>query len=190
MHNWQQQYFVLYMYHILFIDYSVIGHLDCFRILAIVNSASVNIGVHISFRIMVFSGYMPRIGIAWSYGTSIFVFLSSLLTSHHRAVRVYMPQCRRVQFSHSVVFYLCNPMDCSTPGFPVHHQLLELAQIHVHWVTDAIQSSHPLSSPSAFSVSQHQGLFRWVNSSHQVAKLLEYQLQYPSFQWIFRTDFL
>ena len=113
MNNWQQQYFVLYMYHILFIDYSVIGHLGCFRILAIVNSASVNIGVHISFRIMVFSGCMPRVGIAWSYGTSIFVFLSSLLTSHHRAVRVYMPQCRRVQFSHSVVFYLCNPMQAA-----------------------------------------------------------------------------
>ena len=66
-------------------------------------------------------------------------------------------------------------MDCSTPGFPVHHQLLELAQTHVHWVSDALQPSHPLSSPSppAFSLSQHQGLFRWVSSSHQVAKVLE-----------------
>ena len=69
-------------------------------------------------------------------------------------------------------------MDCSTPGFPVHHQLLELAQTHVHWVTDAIQPSHPLSSPSppAFNLSQHQGLFKWVSSSHQVAKVLEFQL--------------
>ena len=83
-------------------------------------------------------------------------------------------------------------MDCSTPGLPVHHQLLELAQIHVHCARDAIQPSHPLLSPSlpAFSLSQHQGLFKWVSSSHQVAKVLEFQLQHPSFQWIFRTDFL
>ena len=87
---------------------------------------------------------------------------------------------------------LCDPMDCSTPGFPVHHQLPELAQTHVHWVSDAIQPSHPLSSlsPPAFNLSQHQGLFQWVSSSHQVAKVLELQLQHQSFQWIFRTDFL
>ena len=70
---------------------------------------------------------------------------------------------------------LCDPMDCSNPGFPVYHQLLELAQFHVHQVGDAIQPSHPLSSPSpAFSLSQHQGLFQWVSSSHQVAKVLEF----------------
>jgi len=87
---------------------------------------------------------------------------------------------------------LCDPMDCSTPGLPVHHQLLELTQTHVHWVGDAIQPSHPLSSPSppAFNLSQHQGLFQWVSSLHQVAKILEFQLQHHSFQWIFRTDFL
>ena len=86
----------------------------------------------------------------------------------------------------------CAPMDCSTPGFPVHHQLPELAQTYVHWVGDAIQPSHPLLSPSlpAFSLSLHQGLFQWVSSSHQVAKVLELQLQHQSFQWIFRTDFL
>ena len=85
---------------------------------------------------------------------------------------------------------LCDPMDCSMPGFPVHHQLPELAQSHVHRVSDAIQPSHPLSSPSspAFNLSQRQGLFKWVSSSHQVAKVLEFQHQ--SFQWIFRTDFL
>ena len=68
---------------------------------------------------------------------------------------------------------LCNPMDCSMSGFPVHHQLPELTQIHAHWVGDAIQLSYPLSSPSppAFSLSQHQGLFQWISSSHQVAKL-------------------
>ena len=87
---------------------------------------------------------------------------------------------------------LCNPMDCSTPGLPVHHHLPELAQTHVHWVSDAIQPSHPLSSPSppAPNPSQHQGLFQWVSSLYQVAKGLELQLQHQSFQWIFRTDFL
>ena len=69
---------------------------------------------------------------------------------------------------------LCDPVDCSMPGFPLHHQLPELAQTNVHWVGDAIQPSHPLSStsPSALSLSQHQGLFQWVSSSHQVAKVL------------------
>ena len=85
-----------------------------------------------------------------------------------------------------------SPLDCSTPGFCVHHQLLEFAQTHVHRVGDAIQPSHPLSSPSppAFNLSQNQGFFQWVNSSHQVAKVLEFQLQHQSFQGIFRTDFL
>ena len=138
---------------------------------------------------------------------------------------------------------LCDPMDCNMPVFPVHHQLSELAQTHVHWVSDAfqpshlilchpllflpsffpsirgfssesvlpvhhhlpeftqahihrvgdaIQPSHPLLSPSspAPNPSQHQSLFQWVNSSHEVAKVLEFQLQLQSFQWIFRTDFL
>ena len=83
---------------------------------------------------------------------------------------------------------LCDPMDCSRPGLPVHHQLLEFTQTHVHWVGDAIQPSHPLSSPSppAPNLSQHQCLFKWVSSLHQVAKVLEFQLQYQSLQWIFR----
>ena len=87
---------------------------------------------------------------------------------------------------------LCDPMNCSMSGFPLHHQLPEITQTHVHWVGDAIQPSHPLSSPSlpALNPSQHQGLFKWVSSSHQVAKVLEFQLQRLSFQWIFRTDFL
>ena len=77
------------------------------------------------------------------------------------------------------------------PGFPVLHQLLDLAQTHVHRVGDAIQPSHPLSSPSpAFNLSLHQGLFQWASSLNQVAKVLEFQLQHQSFQWIFRTDFL
>ena len=85
---------------------------------------------------------------------------------------------------------LCDPMNCSTPRLSVHHQLPEFTQTHVHWVGEAIQLSHPLSSPSALNLSQHQGLFQWVSSSHQVAKVLELQLQHQSFQWILRTDFL
>ena len=87
---------------------------------------------------------------------------------------------------------LCNPIDCSKLGLPVHHQLLELTHSHVHRVGDAIQPSHPLLSPSppVFNLSQHQGLFQWVSSLHQVAKILEFQLQHQSFQWIFSVDFL
>ena len=87
---------------------------------------------------------------------------------------------------------LCNPMKFSMPGFSVHHYLPEFAQTHVQWVGDAIQPSHPLLPPSplALNLSQHQGLFQWVSSSHQVAKVLELQLQHQSFQWIFRVDFL
>ena len=86
---------------------------------------------------------------------------------------------------------LCYPMNCSTPGLPVHHQLPESTQTHVHWVSDAIQPSHPLSSPSppALHLSQHQDLFKWVSSSHQLAKVLEFQL-HQFFQWTPRTDFL
>ena len=85
-------------------------------------------------------------------------------------------------------------MVSSTPGLPVHHLLPESTQIHVHWIGDAIQPSYPLSSPCppAFCllpISRHQSLFKWVSSSHEVAKVLEFQLQYQSFQWIFQTDF-
>ena len=92
----------------------------------------------------------------------------------------------------SPVTSLCESMNCSMPGFPVLHHLLELIQTQVHWVSDAILPTHPLSSPSppAFNLSQNQGLFWWVSSLHQVAKGLEFQLQHQSFQWIFKTDFL
>ena len=84
---------------------------------------------------------------------------------------------------------LCDPMNCST-SFPILHYLPEFAQTRDHWVSDTIQPSHPLSSPfpPTFNLSQHQGLFQWVSSLHQVVKVLEFQLQYQSFQWIFRTD--
>ena len=87
---------------------------------------------------------------------------------------------------------LCNPMDCSMPAFPVYCRLPEFTQTHVHQVGDDIQPSHLLLSPftHTFNLSQHQGLLQWVSSSHQVAKVLELQLQHWSFQWTLRTDFL
>ena len=95
-----------------------------------------------------------------------------------------------VQFSSVTQLCLthCDSMDCSMPGFSVHHQLLKPTQTHVHRVDDVIQPSHPLLSPSspALNLSQNQGLFKWVNSSHQVAKVLELQFQ----QWTFRTNIL
>ena len=87
---------------------------------------------------------------------------------------------------------LWDPMECSMPGFSVLHHLLEVTQTHVHQVGDAIEPSYSLSSPSppAFNLSQHQGLFQWVSSSHQVAKVLELQPQNLSLEWIVRIDFL
>ena len=87
---------------------------------------------------------------------------------------------------------LWDPMSQSTSGLLVHHQLPEFTQTHVQWVGKAIQPSHPLSfpSPPALNPSQHQGLFQWINSSHEVAKVLEFQFQHQSFQWTPRTDLL
>ena len=101
----------------------------------------------------------------------------SLMTIVHRVAKA------TLLFSCLVCPTVCDPMDFSTPGFPVLHHLLELAQTHVHWISDAILLSHPLSSPSfpAFDLSQHQGLFQWVSSSHEVAKVLELQFQHQSF---------
>ena len=104
------------------------------------------------------------------------------------------PLNRSIQFSSVAQSRptLCNPMDCSISGLHVHHQLAEFTQTHVHWVADAIQPSHPLSfpSPPAFNLSRHQGLLQWVSSSHQVAKVLAFQLQHQSFQWTPGTDLL
>ena len=134
--------------------------------------------------------------------------LKSLLQQHsskpsilqHSAfftIQISHPYISSVQFSHSIMSTLCNLMDYSTPVLPIHHQLPELAQIHVHRVGDAIQPSHPLMSPSppAFKLSQNQGIFQGVRFSHQVEKVLEFQLQHQSFQWTprlisFRMDWL
>ena len=97
-----------------------------------------------------------------------------------------------VQFSHSVVSNYLQPQQLQHAKLPVHHQLSEYTQTDVHWLGDAIQPSYPLSSPSppALNLSQLQGLFQWVSSSQQLAKVLEFQLQHQSFQWTPRTDFL
>ena len=106
------------------------------------------------------------------------------------------PHCRKHRSQFSSVVQSCptlwDPVNCSTPRLPVHHQLPEFTQTHVHWVGDAILPSHPLSSPSppARNPSQHQGLFQWVNSLHEMAKVLEFQPQYQSFQWTPRTGLL
>ena len=103
---------------------------------------------------------------------------------HPRGLKHTRHHCPSVQFSSvtQLCLILCDPMNCSMPGLPVHHQLSEFTQTHVHWVGDAIQPFHPLSSPSppAFNHFQHHGLFKWVSSLHQVAKVLEFQLQYHS----------
>ena len=87
---------------------------------------------------------------------------------------------------------LCDTMDYSMADLPFHQQLKKFTQTHVHWVGDAIQLSHPLLSPSppAFNHSQNQGFFQWVSSLHQGPKVLQFQLQHQSSQWILRTDLL
>ena len=117
---------------------------------------------------------------------------SSSLKHLDNSIWCILPELFQYNLVTQLCLSLCDPMDFSTPGFPIHYQLLELAQTHVHRVSDAIQPSHPLSSPSppALNPSQHLGLFQGVSSSNQVAKVLEFQLQHQSFQWIFRTDFL
>ena len=122
-------------------------------------------------------------------GLFYFVTLRSWVLSLTSAFSSEFDCCCSVAKSRPTLF---DPMDCSTPGFPVPHHFPESVLIHVHSVGDVIQPSHPLSpsSPSAFNLSQHQGLFQWVRSSHQVVKVPELQLQHQSFQWIFRVDFL
>ena len=125
--------------------------------------------------------------LSWSWIS--FLYSSSVYSCH-----LFLISSASVQFS-SVTqscLTLCDPMNCSMPGLPVHHHLPEFMHTHIHRVVDATQPSHPLSSPSspAPNPSQHQSLFRWVNSLHEVAKVLEFQLQHQSFQRTLRTDLL
>ena len=108
---------------------------------------------------------------------SVWIFMCMVKSTH-----IYLAILWHVVVQSPSHIWLCHPMDCSTPGLSVPHHLTEFAQVHVHWIGDAIQPSHPLSPSSAFNLSQHQGLFQWVSSLHQVAKRLELQLQHQSFQ--------
>ena len=129
----------------------------------------------------------------------LFIYMSSRFTDNLKRPNFFL-------FNESVMFHcfsqsdqslshvslFVTPWTAAPPGFPVHQQLPEFTQTHVHWVCDAIPPSHPLLSsfPPAFNLHQHQGLFKSFSSSDKVAKVLEFQLQHQSFQWIFRTHFL
>ena len=119
-------------------------------------------------------------------------FLTIIWTTRKARVHMYICMYLCLLFFTQSCLTLCDPMDCSMPGFPVPHHLPELAQTLVYQIGDAIQPSHPMLSPSppAFYFSQYQGLFQWSSFSHQVAKVLEFQFQHQSVQWIFRADFL
>ena len=152
------------------------------------------VGIGTGYKL--FQGHLPSIKIVNTNPLGLTLPLLGILP--HKSTKIHIRTPHSI-ISKSKILESCLssvdqswPEDYSAPGLPVHHQFPELAQIHVHWVSDAIQPSPPLLSPSppAFNLPQHQGFFQWVSSSHQVAKALELQLQHQSFQWIFRTDFL
>ena len=130
--------------------------------------------------------------------SDVYIIQIEVVTDKKKLSLLLFKNCSSVQFSSAQsCLTLCDPMNRSMPGFPVHHQLPEFTQTHIHRVSDAIQPSHPLSSPSplAPNPSQHQSLFQWVNSLNEVAKVLEFQLQHHSFQRTsrlisFRMDWL
>ena len=159
-----------------FIHLSVDRHVCCFYVLDIINIAiTIIIRVTCLLELWFSQGICPVVG----------------LLDHMVVLLLVSFQFSSVQ-SLSHVRLLATPWTAARPGLPVHHQFPESTQTHVHRVGDDIQPSHPLSSPSppALNLSQHQGLFQWVSSSHQVAKVLEFQLQHESFQWTPRTDIL
>ena len=143
---------------------------------------------------MIWLSFLLRISPGWNQGIDCSCILIWISGPSFRLPWLWQNRvpcvCRTVVVqSLSHVWPFVTPLDCSVPGFRVLHCLPELAQTHVHWVSDAIQPSHPLSPPSppALNLSKHRGLFQWVSSSHQVAKALELQLQHQSFQRIFRV---
>ena len=142
--------------------------------------------IHEKIKLSTYSGSVQRLKSEFftSHISIVFIWLNL-----HWNKTIYSVQFSSVAQSCPA---LCDPMNCSIPGLSVHHQLPEFTQTHVHQVSDAIQPSHPRSSPSppAPNPSQHQSLFQWVNSLHEVAKVLEFQLQHQSFQWTPRTDIL
>ena len=133
-------------------------------------------------EIMINSIYLS-VSTIWRVGTISYIYQLKVQSAQHSVF-----VCLFVSVAKSCLT-LCDPMNCSTPGVLVLHRLRKFAQTHVHWVDDAIQLSHPLSPPCphALNLSQHQGLFHWVGSSHQVAKVLKLQLQHQPFQWIFNV---
>ena len=170
------------------------GHLVYSHSSVVVNDAAVN--VHWSYlfqiRILFPLDIYPEVGLLDDMVVLFLIFEESNTVFHNGHTILCFHQSAQFSSVTQSCPTLCNPMNCSTPGLPVHHQLPESTQTHVHWVGDAIQPSHPLSSPSplTLNVEKHQGLFKWVSSSHQVAKVLEFQLQYQFFQWTPRTDLL
>ena len=133
--------------------------------------------------------------LAWIYKYNLYIHIYNYLYIYkHFCIHIYIEIFILNQFS-SVTqscLTLWDPVNLSTPDLPVHHQLPESIQTHVHWVGDVIQPFYRLSfpSPPALNFSQYQGLFKWVSSSHQGVKVLEFQLQHQFFQWTLRTDLL
>ena len=145
------------------------------------------------FHIQLYSGFLPFLSLRCTIPFLFLLIYMWPIPSHFPlSFRIFFSSLKVKVLVTQSCLSLCDPMDSSTPGFLVHHQLPELTQTHFLSVGDAIQPPHPLSSLSlhAFNLSQNQGLFKWVSSSHQVAKVLELQHQHQSFQWITRTDFL
>ena len=133
-------------------------------------------------------------GPSFVYSKQLYLFFSFLYLWSYTGLHSFRSRVKTsVQFNSVTQSCptLCDHMDCSTPGLPVHHQLPEFTQTHVHWGDDAIHTSHPLSSPSpGFNLSQHQGFFKWDSSSYKVAKVLNFQILHQCFKWRVRTDLL
>ena len=176
-------------------------HIKLFIYLGLCNNAAVVGCIYLSKLLFSLDKY-TRVELLGHVVVLFFNILGASVLFFIVVAPVYIPtsSAQEFPFLHTLQFSsvaqscltLCDPMNCSTPGLPVHHHLPESTQINVHRVSDAIQPYHPLSSPSppALNLSQHQGLFKWVSSPYQVAGVLEFQLQHQSLQWTSRTDLL